>query len=303
MSCAICFDWPQMHADKSRFALCFLLVAASAFAQSDPPFQISVDLNLVVLPVTVLDKKGGFAMDLQQSNFEIYEDGVKQSIRLFRHDDIPVTVGIVVDHSGSMRNKMDDVLAAAKSFAKLSNPEDQIFVVNFNERVMLGLPESSPFTDKPEALGNAILNAPLAGETALYDAVDMGLRKLNDGNRDKKALIVISDGGDNASSTSFPWLLKKAAESNAMIYTVGIYDPTDQDQNPGVLRKLAKETGGQSFFPAKFEDAVADLTRIADEIRHQYTIGYVSSNAGSGHHAVRVVANGFVVRTRTGYIK
>jgi Ca-activated chloride channel family protein len=185
----------------------------------------------------------------------------------------------------------------------MSNPEDQIFVVNFNERVTVGLPDSSPFTDNSDELQAAILKAPLAGETALYDAVDVGLRKLSAGNRDKKALIVISDGGDNASSTTFPWLLKKAAESNAMIYTVGIFDPADEDQNPGVLRKLSKETGGESFFPAKFEDAVADLSRIADEIRHQYTIGYVSTNPASGHHAVRVVANGFIVRTRTGYIK
>ncbi len=297
-----------MNTDKHRLKRVFrfagfFLVAATACAQSDQPFSISVDLNLVVLPVTVLDRKGGFATDLQQQNFDVFEDGVKQSIRLFRHDDIPVTVGLVVDHSGSMRRKMDDVLEAAKTFAKLSNPEDQIFVVNFNERVMLGLPESSPFTDSPDALGNAILNAPLAGETALYDAVDAALRKLSAGNHDKKALIVISDGGDNASSTTFPWLLKKAAESNAMIYTVGIFDPADEDQNPTVLRKLSKETGGESFFPAKFEDAVADLTKVADEIRHQYTIGYVSTNAASGHHALRVVANGFTVRTRTGYIK
>jgi VWFA-related protein len=298
-------------------ALLSLVVARNARPQTPPwpatdnassePFQISVSLNLVVLPVTVRDRKGGFAADLRQTDFEVYEDGVKQSIRLFRHEDIPVTVGLVVDHSGSMQRKMPDVLAAAQTFVKNSNPEDQIFVVNFNERVTLGLPPDVPFATSADDLESAILRAPLAGETALYDAIDVALGRLHKGEREKKVLIVISDGGDNASVIAMHQVLKKAAESNAVIYTIGIFDQNDPDQDPAVLRRLARETGGDAFFPAQYNDTVAVCEGIAKDIRHQYTIGYVSGNTQpGGHRAVRVVARAagkdLSVRTRPGYV-
>ena len=291
-------------------ALLFLPSGQSLDAQTEgepsTPFQISVNLNLVVLPATVRDKKGGFASDLQQEIFEVYEDGVRQNIRLFRHEDIPVTVGLVVDHSGSMHKKLSDVLAAAEAFVQLSNPDDQMFVVNFNEHVKLGLPPEIPFTNRADAMEHAIRNAPITGETALYDALDMGLQRLAAGNREKKVLIVISDGGDNASTLTMSQMLKKAGESNAILYTIGIFDKDDPDQNAGVLRRLAKETGGEAFFPAEFSDAVNVLQEIAKDIRHQYTFGYVSSNARpDGRRAIRVVARAvgkdLVVRTRASY--
>src|SRR5580704_18046760 len=153
------------------FAVLFQTVSVAARPQSQAPegedFRISVNLNLIVLPVTVRDKKGGFASDLREQNFEVFEDGVKQSIRLFRHEDIPVTVGLVVDHSGSMHQKTPDVIAAARSFVHFSNPESQMFVINFNERVTPGLPPSAAFTNRIDQLEAAILNSPVAGETAL----------------------------------------------------------------------------------------------------------------------------------------
>src|SRR6185312_8339095 len=151
-----------------------LLICTTLFGQ-DSSFQISVDVNFVVMPVTVRDHKGGFASDLTKENFEIYEDGVRQSIRLFRHEDIPVTVGIVVDHSGSMTAKMADVVAAAEEFAKSSNPQDEMFVVNFNEQASLGLPSNVAFTHFATLLRDAIEDAPATGETALYDALDLAM--------------------------------------------------------------------------------------------------------------------------------
>jgi VWFA-related protein len=206
-----------------------------------------------------------------------------------------------------MRNKLPDVLAAARTFVQFSNTEDQMFVVNFNERVTLGLPEGIPFTNRADDLEAAILKAPATGETALYDAVDVALERLRTGDRDKKVLIIISDGGDNASVLELARILKKAEESNAIIYSIGIFDKDDPDQNPGVLRRLARETGGEAFFPPQFNETVSICEGIAKDIRHQYTLGYVSSNTRpGGQRAVRVVAHAagkdLVVRTRAGYI-
>ncbi len=282
------------------------LDARSYLNSQDQDFRISVNLNLVVLPVTVRDKKGGFASDLREQDFEVFEDGAKQSVRLFRHEDTPVTVGLVVDHSGSMQRKMTDVLAAAQVFVRQSNEDDQMFVVNFNERVTLGLPANIPFTNRPEVMESAIEEAPVTGQTALYDAIDVALERLKAGNREKKVLVVISDGGDNASKLAMPQILKKADESNVLIYTIGIFEPNDPDQNIPVLRRMAKETGGEAFFPEYFSQAESICQEIAKDIRHQYTLGYVSNSTKSGgHRAIRVVARApgkdLVARTRAGY--
>ena len=296
-------------------ALLFFFSANAAGQQAGPPdngetsspFQISVSLNLVVLPMTVRDKKGGFATDLRQENFEVFEDNVRQTVRLFRHDDIPVTVGLVVDHSGSMQRKLPDVLAAANTFVKFSNPQDQMFVVNFNERVTMGLPPTMAFTDQAYELEAAIQRAPVSGETALYDALDVALQKLKSGDREKKVLVVISDGGDNASVIDLRQVLTKAAQSDVMVYAIGIYDQNDPDQNPGVLKRLAHETGGEAYFPSAFSEVVGICENIAREIRHQYTLGYVSTNSQpGGRRVIRVVARApgkdLTVRTRSGYV-
>ena len=139
------------------------------------PFRISVDVALVVLHATVTDRQGGFVSDLGEQDFEVYEDGVPQPIRLFSNEDIPVTVGLVVDHSTSMRPKLAEVTAAARAFVRSSNREDEMFVVNFNETVSLGLPAAIRFTDSTAELGNAIAATPTGGQTALYDAIAKAL--------------------------------------------------------------------------------------------------------------------------------
>ncbi len=288
-----------------------LLIAGCGDAQSPSPpsFSISVNVDLVVLHVTVRNRHGAFAPDLRPQDFHVFEDGVPQSIRLFRHEDIPVTIGLVVDHSGSMRPKLAEVIAAARTFVRSSNPEDEMFVVNFNERVTLGLPPSVPFTNRTDALELAILRGPLTGETALYDAVADGLDHLRAGARDKKVLIVISDGGDNSSRLSLDAVLKMAGESTALLYTIGIFDLDDKDGKPAVLRRLARATGGEAFFPPQLSGVVAICERIAHDIRNQYTIGYDSTNPGQPGtpHALRVTAAApgagkLSVRARAGYI-
>ncbi len=300
----------------SRFSIpciTFLLLAATVSTTNaekpqppDQPFRISLDLNLVVLPVTVLDKNGGFVSDLREQDFQVYEEGTRQAIRLFLHEDIPVTLGLVIDHSGSMRNKLQEVVTAAHTFVGLSNPQDQMFVVNFSDRVSMGLPDAAPFSNHADELKAAIEQIPASGETALYDAVSAALDRLKAGNREKKVLVVVSDGGDNKSKLDRTQLMKKAADSNAVIYTVGIFEEEDPDQNPGVLRGLARATGGAAFFP-KADEVAATCERIASDIRHQYTIGYVSDGkaASGGFRSVRVAARfagkNLVTRTRAGY--
>ena len=277
--------------------------------QAPRPYRISVNVDLVVLHATVRDRKGRFASDLREQDFGVYEDGVRQSIRVFRHEDIPVTVGLVVDHSGSMVPKLTDVIAAARTFVRSSNQEDQMFVVNFNERVTLGLPGALRFTNRPDELESAILKAPATGQTALYDAVVEALKRLQAGGRDKKVLIVISDGGDNASAHSLAEALQMAGQSSALVYTIGIFDEEDPDRNPGVLHRLARATGGEAFFPGQLSAVVAICERIARDIRNQYTIGYVSSNAArpGAYRSIRVEAGAvgygkLFVRARAGYI-
>ena len=218
-------------------------------------------------------------------------------------------MGLVVDHSTSMGPKLAEVTAAARAFVQSSNREDQIFVVNFNEIARLGLPPSIPFTDSGAQLEYAISAESARGQTALYDAIAKALEQLETASRDKKVLIVVSDGGDNASRRSLEQVMKLAEQSSAVIYTVGVFDPDDPDKNPGVLNRLAKTTGGEAILPGKLDEIVAVCQRIARDIRHQYVVGYTPSNPApdGSFRAIRVLArakgqNKLFVRTRTGYI-
>ncbi len=296
------------------FLIPFATSAQRQMSQADngqdrETYKISVDVDLVVLHVTVRDRKGNLASDLRQEDFEVSEDGVRQPIRLFRREDVPVTVGLAVDHSGSMRRKLADVIAAARIFARSSNRDDQMFVVNFNEKITLGLPARLPFTNQSDELEHAISVAPTEGMTALYDAVIEGLGQLQAGAREKKVLIVISDGGDNASKQNLAQVLKTAGQSSALVYPIGVFDDQDPDRNPRVLNRLARATGGEAFFPGHGETLVEVCERIAREIRNQYTIGYVSTNAAQNgaFRSIRVVARTqstgrLIVRARAGYI-
>jgi VWFA-related protein len=257
----------------------------------------------------VTDRQGGFVSGLGEPSFEVHENGVTQHIQLFKNEDIPVTVGLIVDHSTTMEAKLAEVTAAARAFARSSNREDEMFVVNFNEKVSLGLARTTRFTNSIADLENAIIATPTGGQTALYDAIAKGLEVLQASSRDRKVLIVVSDGGDNVSKHSLTEVMKLAERSSAIIYTIGIFDEGDPDRNPAVLKRLAQETGGVAFFPEQLSDVVTICERIARDIRHQYTIGYVPANLTRDgvYRAIRVLAraNGHArlsVRTRAGYI-
>jgi VWFA-related protein len=275
--------------------------------QADP-FTIAVKMNLVVIHATVLDAKGVLVSGLDKRDFQVFEDEVPQQIDSFSHEDVPVTVGLVVDNSGSMGPKRSEVIAAALAFARSSNPQDQMFVVTFNEKVSFGLPDDMPFTDQVAELYKALSRIAANGMTALYDAVAGGLEHLNKGNRNKKVLIVISDGGDNASSRKLDQIMTMAGRSDAIIYTIGVFDENDPDRDPGMLKQLAKATGGMAFLPGSVKDVVPICERIAHDIRNQYTIAYVPSNEKQDgtYRALQVKAGtpdrkSLIVRTRAGY--
>jgi Ca-activated chloride channel family protein len=296
----------------------FVLAFASSQAgqQSNPAtggndglYKLSVDVNMVVLHATVRDAKGHLVSGLGKQDFQVFDGAAKQDIRLFRHEDIPVAVGLLVDNSGSMRRKRAQVVAAAEAFVRRSNPKDAMFVLNFNERAVFGLPDTELFSADTLELERALPAKSIGGRTALYDAIEVALRHIHKAGRDKKVLIVISDGGDNASRHTLDQVLQDAERSDAIIHTIGLFDEYDTDRNPKALRRLARVTGGESFFPKEIEDVVEICENIAEDIRHQYTIGYVPADRTpeGGFRAVKVIAAAqdhrkLSVRTRSGYM-
>jgi len=204
-----------------------VILSTAAFAvvgwdQTKPPatakqqepqqdFTIRTTSRLVLLDVSVKDSEGGFVSGLTKDNFKVFENGKPQEITQFANADIPVTVGLVVDESGSMRPKKPQVVTAALAFIQASNPQDETFVINFNERARRGLPDIVPFTDDLNMLRAALWNGVPEGRTALYDALEMALHQLDMGRRDKKTLVLISDGGDNISQHKLPTSARRAS--------------------------------------------------------------------------------------------
>jgi Ca-activated chloride channel homolog len=302
----------RLRSGRGRSLLFLFLIVPLTSAGQDAPATnptISVDVNLVVLHATVRDRKGDFVPGLTKEDFRVWEDGRPQTIQLFKHEDVPVSLGLIVDNSQSMGRKRKDVSAAALAFVRSSNPQDEMFIVNFNGRVTLGLPTAKLFSASVPELEKALNGVPAYGMTALYDAVEEGLAHLKQATFQKKVLIVISDGGDNASHHRLSQVLDAAEHSDTIIYTIGLFDEYDADQNPAVLRKLARATGGEAFLPTETSEIVPICERIAADIRHQYTIGYEPSNGklDNTFRAIRVTASRphggkLFVRTREGYI-
>ncbi|HEV2352266.1 MAG TPA: VWA domain-containing protein [Terriglobia bacterium] len=289
----------------------FNLTSVAAPAQQGPPqpYTINVKVGLAVLPVTVIDHKKHRVSGLKEGNFQVYEDGRRQEIALFEDEDAPVTVGFVVDNSLSMEPKRASVVAAAMAFAESSNPRDEIFVVDFNQSIYVELPKGVSFTRSPQELRTALSLYNPGGRTALYDAIAVALEHLKVGTGDKKYLILVSDGGDNASHKTRPEILAMAKKSNAAIYCVAILNEDYSDQDPGFLRKLSHASGGEAYTPETVPQVVETLKMIARDIRQQYTLGYIPTNQAEDgkFHSVKVTASAphggkLTVRTRSGYL-
>jgi VWFA-related protein len=282
----------------------------AAPAPKSDDYRIRRDVNLVVLHATVLDDRGRFVPDLKQESFRVFEDRVEQKLAIFKREDVPVSVGLVIDNSGSMRDKRERVNTAALTFVKTSNPEDEAFVVNFNDDYYLDTDKD--FTNDLNELKEALERIDSRGSTALYDAVIGSLDHLKKGAKDKKVLLIITDGEDNASRKSLAATVQEAQQSDALIYAIGLLSQESKrsaKRARQALTQLAEATGGLAFFPEGVQDTESICTQIAHDIRNQYTLAYYPTNmAKDGSfrsvHVDVIPPRGrgkLSVRTRTGY--
>ena len=270
----------------------------------------TADSDLVVVHATIKERSGDYVTGLTRDAFAILEDGRPQNVQLFTSEDAPVTVGLLIDSSGSMQPIRERVIAAAAAFAEASHPSDELFALGFNDSVTPALPPTAPFTSNLTVLQNGLTNTIRAyGRTALFDGIVAGLDYLGRGRHERRVLVIVSDGGDNASRTTFDEVVTKTQASNAVIYTVALIDPVDRDANPGLLRRIAQATGGVGFAPRNPDDIAEVLQRIAQDIRHTYTLGYVSTNNArdGAFRKIRLLVQSpdgrrLDVRTRSGYL-
>jgi Ca-activated chloride channel family protein len=264
------------------------------------------DTRLVVLHATVVNKSGHLLTDLNQKAFHVFENGVEQPIKKFIREDVPVSMGLIVDNSGSMRTKRQRVEASALALVKASNPQDEVFIVNFNDEAFL----DQPFTSDIKELERGLAKIDSRGGTAMRDAIRMSIDYLKEnGKKDKKVLVVVTDGDDNNSSGTLENLVKAAQQSEVLIYTVGLLSEEEKREAKRATRALnaiAEATGAKSYYPKELKDVDGVCQQVAHDIRSQYIITYSPTNSSldGSFRQIKVVANGPnhpVVRTRSGY--
>lgn len=277
--------------------------------RQDGVYTMHQDVDEVLLNCAVVDEKGRLVTDLSRGNFRVWEDGAPQVTRSFLHQDLPVSMGILVDNSGSMLDKRSAVNAAALSLLKASNPKDATFIVNFSDRAYL----DQGFTSDINALNRGLSHADSKGTTALYDAVAAAADELaNRGKLPKQVLLVITDGADNASRLDLDQAIRRVQYlGGPVVYTIGLLFGADKEEAERAriaLERLSKETGGIAYFPHSLESVDSIAAEVARDIRDQYTIGYHSSKPASlgGYRVVRVEVSAakhrkMIVRTRKGY--
>src|SRR6195256_4463356 len=272
--------------------------------------KIRVDVNLVVLHTTVIDDRGRFADALKQENFRVLEDKAEQKLSLFKREDIPVSMGLVIDNSGSMRDKRSRVNRAALTLVEASNPQDEAFVVNFNDDFYLDLDKD--FTNSVPELKEALERIDSRGSTALYDAIIGSLDHVKKGSKDKKVLLIVTDGEDNTSHNSLEKTIREVQKTNTVIYTIGLLSEESKKnakRAKKALEQIALASGGLAFFPENVDDVRNICEQVARDIRNQYTLAYYPSNTkrDGSYRTVQVEVipprgrGKLVARTRNGY--
>lgn len=298
-----------MHQLSRRSALAVL--AGSAWAGQQPPETpddgsvIRVDTRLVVLHCSVLDSSGRLVTNLKQQQFKVYENKVEQPVKVFRREDIPVSIGMVIDNSGSMSGKRKRVEAAAMELVKASNPQDEVMIVNFNDEAYRDV----EFTNDLKKMEAGLARIDSRGGTAMRDAVAMTMDYVQkNGKKDKKVLLVVTDGNDTASvSITLEQLVEKAHKSSVLIYGIGILDKQDRDwrQAKRAVDALTTASGGAVYYPGEVGEVELLAKQVAHDIRSQYVIAYspTNQNLDGTFRNIKVAASGgrYTVRTRNGY--
>jgi len=278
-------------------------IAVAAAAQSPGVFR--AESRLVVLQATVKNERGADVTGLDQRAFSVYENGKRQAITLFRRDDVPVSIGLLIDNSGSMRTLRRRVEAAALAFVRASNPLDEVFVLNFADRPRIDV----PFTSDAGVLAARIARVDSIGGTAMRDAVAMADTYLREhASRDRRVLLIVTDGRDNASTTTWRQLDELTRHSQTVVYAIGLFG-SDAAAHEGrhELDRLTEHSGGTAFYPAAVDEVDAVVGDLARRIRNQYTIGYAPTNPtlDGSYRRIRVEARAgepLKVWTRAGYV-
>ncbi len=280
---------------------------ATAHPSSDdeevPLFR--ADTRLVDLHVSVLDKNGRLVTDIPESAFKVYENGVEQKIKKFLREDVPVSMGLIIDNSGSMKEKRARVEAASLALVKASNPQDEVFIVSFSDDPWL----EADFTNDIKKLESALDNLNPKGGTAMRDAISASIDKVKEGKKEKKVLLVVTDGNDNTSDITLEQLVRKAQQSEVLIYCIGLLseeEPHDAKSARRALKELAEASGGQDYYPKDVTEVSKITPQIANEIRSQYYLGYSPSNTNldGSYRQISVKVNGYAkatVRAKLGY--
>lgn len=283
-----------------------LIFAAFPAAAQDEPTVFRSDSRLVVLHATVLDENGELVTNLAQSAFHLFENGVEQNIKVFRREDAPVSIGLLVDDSGSMIPKREKVAAAGLGFIRASHPDNEVFVQHFNEKTYL----DADFTNDINKLERALETFDSRGTTAMRDAMRLAITHLERrGREDKKVLVVVSDGEDNTSDTTRDYVIKQAQQGAVIVYAVGILTEIDDDKARAArqeLEQITRATGGRAFFLNSVEEIGRTAATIARDIRNQYTLAYTPTNEaldGTYRKLDLQIDAGrpLTVRSRTGY--
>jgi Ca-activated chloride channel family protein len=306
----------MLHPNRRVFFIGVVALAAGAVvAQQRPPAEqgaavFRADTRLVVLHATVQDKNGRLLTALPREAFTVRENGIEQQIRQFKREDVPVSMGLVVDNSGSMRDKRTRVETACLALVKDSNPEDEVVVVNFNDEAFNDLPNGKSFTSDIKDMEEALTRIDSRGGTAMRDALRVSIDHVKQkGRRDKKVLVVVTDGNDNSSTITLESLVKTAQQSEIVIYTVGLLNEEDgreRKRAERALKALAEATGGAVYFPKDASDVERIAHQVARDIRNQYTIVYspLNQEMDGAFRQIKVTAKGPgspAVRTRSGY--
>jgi Ca-activated chloride channel family protein len=292
------------------------LESKSPQGEKTKDFRIGVNVDLVVIHTSITDKNGMFVTGLKKDHFRLFEDNIAQNIQSFSQEDVPVSLGIVLDTSGSMRDKIDRINQAALAFIKASNPDDEEFLIGFNSEVEL----LEDFTSDIDLISDTLNNTIVTGGTALYDAIYLAVQKAQTGSKPKKAIILITDGEDRDSYYKLDEMVAKVQESDVQIYSIGFlnafpdkglfgrWSKSEPEKAQEALKRISEETGARAFFPKDISEIDKIVAQVAHELRSQYSISYTSSNSARDGTWRRVklaldlpIASSLHVRYRSGY--